>query len=59
AEAAQHRAETLQVSLGVARMDVRDLIESQEAGRFEMAELQSRAQDIKVSFRDLERHLGL
>ncbi|GJX62061.1 hypothetical protein Tco_0294961 [Tanacetum coccineum] len=50
AEAAEQRAETLQVSLGVAQMDVRDLIESREADRFEMAELQSRAQDIKSPF---------
>ncbi|GJV89610.1 hypothetical protein Tco_1533548 [Tanacetum coccineum] len=42
AEAAEQRAETLQVSLGVARMDVGDLIESREAERFEMAELQNK-----------------
>ncbi|GJU75629.1 hypothetical protein Tco_1272699 [Tanacetum coccineum] len=39
AEAAEQRAETLQVSLGAARIDARDLIESREADRFEMAEL--------------------
>nr|GEY59444.1 hypothetical protein [Tanacetum cinerariifolium] len=43
AEATEQRAETLQVSLGAARMDVRDLIVSREADRFEMAELQSQA----------------
>nr|GEW24313.1 hypothetical protein [Tanacetum cinerariifolium] len=42
AEAAEQRAETLEVSLGSAQMDVRDLIESHEADRFEMAELRSR-----------------
>ncbi|GKF01184.1 hypothetical protein Tco_0028107, partial [Tanacetum coccineum] len=56
-EAAEQRAETLHVSLGAARMDVRDLIESHEAHWFEMAELRSRAQDIETSFWDLERHL--
>ncbi|GJV56168.1 hypothetical protein Tco_1457173, partial [Tanacetum coccineum] len=50
AEAAEHQAKTLHVSLGAARMDVRDLIESCEADRFEMAELRSRAQDIEASF---------
>ncbi|GJZ30562.1 hypothetical protein Tco_0575609, partial [Tanacetum coccineum] len=43
AEAATQQAETLKVSLGAARMDVKDLIESREADRFEMAKLQSRA----------------
>ncbi|GJY35508.1 hypothetical protein Tco_0420886 [Tanacetum coccineum] len=57
AEAAEQLAETLQVSLGVVRMDVRDLIESREADMLEMAELRSRAQDIEASFWDLERHL--
>ncbi|GKE57104.1 hypothetical protein Tco_1496289, partial [Tanacetum coccineum] len=57
-EAAEQRAETLQVSLGAARMNIRDLIESREADRFEMAELQSRAHDIEAGFWDLERHLG-
>ncbi|GJS80585.1 hypothetical protein Tco_0730466 [Tanacetum coccineum] len=33
AETAEQRAETLQVSLGAAQMDVRDLIESREADR--------------------------
>ncbi|GJS82051.1 hypothetical protein Tco_0748592, partial [Tanacetum coccineum] len=42
---AEHRSE-IQVSLGASRMEVRDLIESREVDRFEMAELQSRAQDI-------------
>ncbi|GJS82755.1 hypothetical protein Tco_0749296 [Tanacetum coccineum] len=37
AEAAEQRVETLQVSLGAARMDVKDLIESREADRIEMA----------------------
>ncbi|GJV67633.1 hypothetical protein Tco_1483142 [Tanacetum coccineum] len=50
AEAAEQRAETLQVSLGAARMDVKYLIEPREADRFEMAEPRSRAQDIKASF---------
>ncbi|GKE50127.1 hypothetical protein Tco_1481385, partial [Tanacetum coccineum] len=50
AEAAEQRAETLHVSLGAARMDVRDLIESCEADRFKMAELQSQARDIEASF---------
>ncbi|GKD77523.1 hypothetical protein Tco_1340144, partial [Tanacetum coccineum] len=49
-EAAEHQAKTLHVSLGAARMDVRDLIESREADRFEMAELRSQAQDIEASF---------
>ncbi|GJT15910.1 hypothetical protein Tco_0874616 [Tanacetum coccineum] len=53
----KHHAETLQVSLGAARMDVRDLIESHEADEFEMAELRSRAQDIEASFWDFERHI--
>nr|GEV92555.1 hypothetical protein [Tanacetum cinerariifolium] len=57
-EAAELRAETLQVSLGAARMDVRDLIRSRKADRFEMAELQSQAHDIEASFWDLETHLG-
>ncbi|GJV32891.1 hypothetical protein Tco_1393291 [Tanacetum coccineum] len=54
AGAAEQRAETLQVSLGAARIDVRDLIESCEAARFEMSELRSRAKDIVASFWDLE-----
>ncbi|GJW18236.1 hypothetical protein Tco_0025672 [Tanacetum coccineum] len=58
-EAAEQRAKTLQVSLGAARIDVRDLIESREADRLEMAELQSQAQNIEASFWDLERRLGL
>ncbi|GKC27257.1 hypothetical protein Tco_1034551 [Tanacetum coccineum] len=58
AEAAEQRVKTLQVSLGAARMNVRDLIESREADRFEMAELRSRAHDIEAGFWDLERHLG-
>ncbi|GJR64175.1 hypothetical protein Tco_0010240 [Tanacetum coccineum] len=49
-EAAEQQAETLQVSLGAARMDVIDLIESCEADRFEMAKLRSRAHDIEASF---------
>nr|GFA49811.1 hypothetical protein [Tanacetum cinerariifolium] len=49
-EAAEQRAETLQVSLGAIRMDVRNLIESCKADRNEMVELQSRAYDIKASF---------
>ncbi|GKE42161.1 hypothetical protein Tco_1469445, partial [Tanacetum coccineum] len=49
AATAEHRSET-QVSLGASRMEVRDLIESREVDRFEMAELQSRAQDIEASF---------
>ncbi|GJR70698.1 retrovirus-related pol polyprotein from transposon TNT 1-94 [Tanacetum coccineum] len=57
AETAEQRVETLQVSLGAARMDVRDLIESRKADRFEMVKLRSRAQDIEASFWDLERHL--
>ncbi|GJU31547.1 hypothetical protein Tco_1175136 [Tanacetum coccineum] len=47
AEAAEHQAETLHVSLRAARMDVKDLIDPREADRFEMAELRSRAQDIE------------
>ncbi|GKG50234.1 hypothetical protein Tco_0521334, partial [Tanacetum coccineum] len=39
AEAAEKRVKTLQVSLGAARMNIRDLIGSCEADRFEMAEL--------------------
>ncbi|GJT23308.1 hypothetical protein Tco_0893245 [Tanacetum coccineum] len=58
AEATEQQAKTLQVSLGAAQMDVRDLIESHETYKLEMAELQSRAQDIKVSFWDLKRHLA-
>ncbi|GKE11506.1 hypothetical protein Tco_1415057 [Tanacetum coccineum] len=50
AEATEQRAETLQVSLGAARIDVRDLIESCEAAKFEMSKLWSRAQDIVASF---------
>ncbi|GJT14858.1 hypothetical protein Tco_0873564 [Tanacetum coccineum] len=50
AEAAEQRAETRQVSLGAARMDVRDLIEFREADKLEMAELRGRAQDIEASF---------
>ncbi|GJR49564.1 hypothetical protein Tco_1400085 [Tanacetum coccineum] len=46
AEAAEQRADTLQVSLGAARIDVEDLIESREADRLEMAELRSRAQEM-------------
>ncbi|GJS67235.1 hypothetical protein Tco_0681799, partial [Tanacetum coccineum] len=59
AEAAEQRVETLQVSLGAAWMNVRDLIESREADMFEMAELQSRAHDIEAGFWDLERHLEI
>ncbi|GJX08999.1 hypothetical protein Tco_0198858 [Tanacetum coccineum] len=58
AETAEQRAETQQVSLRAAQIDVRDLIESREADRLEMAELRSRAQDIEASFWDFERHLG-
>ncbi|GJV17525.1 hypothetical protein Tco_1362848 [Tanacetum coccineum] len=36
AEAAKQQAETLQVSLGAARIDVRDLIESREADRLHL-----------------------
>nr|GEV25737.1 hypothetical protein [Tanacetum cinerariifolium] len=50
AETAEQQAETLQVALGAARMDVNDLIESCETDMFEMAELRSRAQDIEASF---------
>ncbi|GJW32353.1 hypothetical protein Tco_0052385 [Tanacetum coccineum] len=50
AEAVEKRAETLHVSLGAARMYVRDLVESREADRLEMAEIWSRAQDIEASF---------
>ncbi|GKC82933.1 hypothetical protein Tco_1138650 [Tanacetum coccineum] len=50
AEAAEQRAKTLHVSLGAARMDVKDLIESCEAERLEMAEIWSRAQDIEAIF---------
>nr|GFA06670.1 hypothetical protein [Tanacetum cinerariifolium] len=38
-EAAEQQAETLHVSLRAAQMDVRDLIESSKADRFEMAKL--------------------
>nr|GFD10774.1 hypothetical protein [Tanacetum cinerariifolium] len=58
AEAAKQQDEILQVSLGSARINVRDLIESREAYKFEMAELRSQAQDIEASFLDLESHLG-
>ncbi|GJU66369.1 hypothetical protein Tco_1252628 [Tanacetum coccineum] len=57
AEAAEQRAEALQALLGAARIDIRDLIESRRTDRLEMAELQSRAQDIEASFWDIERHL--
>ncbi|GKB15517.1 hypothetical protein Tco_0849440 [Tanacetum coccineum] len=50
AEAAEQQAETLHVSLGATRMDVRDLIESCDAERLEMAERWSRARDIEASF---------
>ncbi|GKA19792.1 hypothetical protein Tco_0699707 [Tanacetum coccineum] len=50
AEAAEQRAKILQVLLGSAWMDVKDLVESYEADRFEMAELWSRAHDIKARF---------
>nr|GEU98885.1 transposon Ty3-G Gag-Pol polyprotein [Tanacetum cinerariifolium] len=53
AETAEQQAETLQVSLGATRMDVRYLIESREADRLEMAELRSRTQDIYVASRIL------
>ncbi|GJY31128.1 hypothetical protein Tco_0414623 [Tanacetum coccineum] len=42
AEAIEQRAETLQVSLRVVRMDVRDLIKSCETDRFEMTELRNK-----------------
>nr|GEY83868.1 hypothetical protein [Tanacetum cinerariifolium] len=57
-EAVEQRDETLQVSLEAARIDVKDLIESREADRLEIAELQSRAQNIQASFWDINRHLG-
>ncbi|GJT98624.1 hypothetical protein Tco_1094142 [Tanacetum coccineum] len=50
AEAVEQRAEALQASLGAAQMDIKDLIESSRTDRLEMAELQSRAHDIKASF---------
>nr|GEY50529.1 hypothetical protein [Tanacetum cinerariifolium] len=50
AVAAEQRAETLQASLGVAQIDITDLLESCKADRLEMAELRSRALDIKASF---------
>ncbi|GKA46851.1 hypothetical protein Tco_0739734 [Tanacetum coccineum] len=50
AEAVEHRAETLQVSPGAAQMDVRDLIESREANKFEMAEL--RRNNVNYESRD-------
>ncbi|GKE78392.1 hypothetical protein Tco_1544512, partial [Tanacetum coccineum] len=49
-EAVEQRAETLQVSLGAAQTDIRDLIESREADRPEIVELCYRAQDIEASF---------
>ncbi|GJX45962.1 hypothetical protein Tco_0262638 [Tanacetum coccineum] len=58
AEAAEQRAETLEVLLGATRMDVRDLIESREDEMLEMAELRSREHDIEASFLEIERHLG-
>ncbi|GJV32242.1 hypothetical protein Tco_1392642 [Tanacetum coccineum] len=58
AETIEQRAGTLHVSLGAARMDVRNLIESREADRLKMAELRSRAHDIEAGLWDLERHLG-
>ncbi|GJQ92205.1 hypothetical protein Tco_0003344 [Tanacetum coccineum] len=58
AEAVEQQDETLQVSLGAAQIDVRDLIESREANRLETAKLSSRAQDIEAGFWDLERNLG-
>ncbi|GJV71427.1 hypothetical protein Tco_1491422, partial [Tanacetum coccineum] len=48
AEAVEQRAEALQASLGAAQMDIKDLIESSRTDRLEMAELQSRAHDIKA-----------
>ncbi|GKD06406.1 reverse transcriptase domain-containing protein, partial [Tanacetum coccineum] len=57
AEAAEQRAEALQALLGAARIDIRDLIKSRRTDRLEMAELQSRAQDIEASLWDIERHL--
>nr|GEZ88315.1 hypothetical protein [Tanacetum cinerariifolium] len=50
AKSAEQQAETLQVPLGAARIDFKDLIESHEADMFEMDELQSRVQDIDASF---------
>nr|GEY94325.1 hypothetical protein [Tanacetum cinerariifolium] len=59
AEAADQRAKALQASLEAAQMDIRDLIESRRIDRLEMAKLRSRAHDIKASFWEIERHLGL
>ncbi|GKF89583.1 hypothetical protein Tco_0263546 [Tanacetum coccineum] len=47
-----------QLRVEYAKQEVRKLREFQVTDRFKMAELQSRAQDIKASFWDLERHLG-
>ncbi|GKE09953.1 hypothetical protein Tco_1413504, partial [Tanacetum coccineum] len=58
-EAAEQRAETLKISLGATRMDITDSIESRRADRLKMAELRSRAHDIKANFWEIERHLAM
>nr|GEX33578.1 hypothetical protein [Tanacetum cinerariifolium] len=59
AEAADQRAKELQASPEAAQMDIIDLIESCRIDRLEMAKLRGRAHDIKASFWEIERHLGL
>ncbi|GKC01313.1 hypothetical protein Tco_0987449, partial [Tanacetum coccineum] len=48
-EAVEKQAEALQISLGATQMDITDLLESRRADMLEMAELQSRAQNIEAS----------
>ncbi|GJT06207.1 hypothetical protein Tco_0840669 [Tanacetum coccineum] len=58
AEMTEQDVEALQISLGAAQMDIIDLLESRRADRLEMAELRSRAEDIKAILWEIERHLG-
>ncbi|GJW35674.1 hypothetical protein Tco_0058594 [Tanacetum coccineum] len=57
-EVVEQRVETLQVSLRAARMDVRYLIESREADRFEMAELRSKVAENASNKRKWEGNHG-
>ncbi|GJW85613.1 hypothetical protein Tco_0158758 [Tanacetum coccineum] len=59
AEAVEQRAEALQASLRAEKMDISNLRESCRAGRLEMAELQSQAQDIEARLWEIERHFEL
>nr|GEW18094.1 reverse transcriptase domain-containing protein [Tanacetum cinerariifolium] len=58
-EAAKQRAEALHASLGAAQIDIAYLRESCRSDRLEMAELQSRAQDIKARLWEIKRHFGI